>query len=136
MIEYERLIKSIAFKLYSKNRFYSIDDLVQVGWMTALRINDIYDTSKSKKTSFLTLCVQRDMVHFIKKFNKNHLSNTITYEEAKSVEEITDGLTEIQKSVANLLICGYKKKEISEHLNISIRALAKIIDQIGAKINA
>lgn len=122
----------MAHDLYQHNSVYGVDDLIQIGMMTVTKIIGQYDENrKAKLTTFLCLCARRDMIRFIKKQDRKiFVRKPTSYIEETPFFELSDGMTDKEKEVLEMLMYGYSIREI---LKV---AKYKDINSVRAKINA
>ena len=122
----------MAHDLYQQNSLYGVEDLIQIGMMTVTKILDKYDESRQTKLStFLCLCARREMIRFIKKQSKRvYVRKPTSYVEEIPYFELSDGMTDKEKQILEMLISGYSIREI---LKI---AKYREINIVRSKINA
>ena len=82
----KRLIYSIANSIYIKNKLFTKDDLIQVGFLALCKSGHKYDETRGKVSTFITHCVRNDMLKFIK---SNKLQSDLIYSENKNLLAIS-----------------------------------------------
>jgi RNA polymerase sigma factor (sigma-70 family) len=140
----KRLIYSIANSIYIKNKLFTKDDLIQVGFLALCRSGHKYDETRGKVSTFITHCVRNDMLKFIK---SNKLQGDLIYSENKNLSynnnqdlmcldytDICCAKTELEKNIAQLKIAGETNKSISNKLNISLNKVSKIISLMRSRM--
>jgi|APGre2960657404_1045060.scaffolds.fasta_scaffold73260_2 RNA polymerase sigma factor (sigma-70 family) len=133
MLEHECLIADLAHKLYKPTSSFSLQDLIQVGFHTAFKIASKFDSSKAKISTYLTICIKRDMIHFINSHrNKSRPGDFATdYEDQTPLWELVDGLDERDTAIVILFAEGKSKRQVSKELGIPKKLLEKRLEIIG-----
>lgn len=133
--KYEALIADLAHSLYRKTHLYDFKDLFQIGLQSAIRLEKTFDPTRSKRTTYLTLCVRRDMVKFIKKHNKifGHVSlpKDISYFDDHEFWQSIPDLDPEEKEMVRMLSEGYSKREIAKRLQLSTKEIKTRLLRIG-----
>lgn len=140
----KRLIYSIANSIYIKNKLFTKDDLIQVGFLALCKSGHKYDETRGKVSTFITHCVRNDMLKFIK---SNKLQGELLYSENRNLSynnnldlmcldynDICCARTELEKNIVRLKIDGETNKSIAAKLNISLNKVSKIISLMKARI--
>lgn len=139
--ENERLVKSIARKLYRTNSAFSVDDLEQIGFLALCKNGHKYDITRGKVSTFITHCVRNDMLKFIKACKKKSqrplYDNTkeISYTEdetnpSKDYVEYLSLRSKMEKDIVELKQNGKTNKAVAELLDISPNKVARILNTI------
>jgi RNA polymerase sigma factor (sigma-70 family) len=74
------LVNKMACGLYRNNSVYSLEDLIQVGFMNLITALPKYDETRSKLSTFIGHCVKNSMIKFIKKNHDNSKINSPNFE--------------------------------------------------------
>jgi RNA polymerase sigma factor (sigma-70 family) len=62
----KKLVYKIANSIYIKNKLFSKEDLIQVGFLALCKSGHKYDETRGKISTFITHCVRNDILKFIK----------------------------------------------------------------------
>jgi DNA-directed RNA polymerase specialized sigma subunit len=136
--KYEALIADLAHSLYRKTHLYDFKDLFQIGLQSAIRLEKHFDPSRSQRSTFLTLCVRRDMVKFVKKHNKC-FNNTILPKEistrcTNTAWESLPDLSPEDTEMVRMLSEGYSKREVAKRLQLPLREIKTRLLKLGESI--
>lgn len=138
----QRLVISIANFLYRKNRVFSKEDLIQVGFLALCKNGHKYDPARGKVSTFITHCVKNDMIKFIKS-NKINNMNLIDYngfdcarKHESVILDVDDYVTvsEIEKSVVKMKQEGESNKNIASKLKVNPNRISKILSTIRKRV--
>ena len=136
--KYEALIADLAHSLYRKTHLYDFKDLFQIGLQSAIRLEKSFDPSRSQRTTFLTLCVRRDMVKFIKKHNRlfGHLSlpKDIAIIDSDELWECLPKMSAEDSEMIRMLASGHSKREIAKRLQLPLREIKNRLLTVGELI--
>jgi RNA polymerase sigma factor (sigma-70 family) len=131
------LVVEIASKLYKPTRLYDLEDLIQIGLQSAVRLEKYFDPKKSKKSTFLAFCIRRDMIKFISKhknlFAEYQTSAKATYDCSSLWQSLPDLCPEDQEMV-DMLMSGHSKTEIAKRLRISKKEVQARLETIGKSV--
>ena len=141
----KRLVYSIANSIYMKNKLFSKEDLIQVGFLSLCKSGHKYDETRGKVSTFITHCVRNDMIKFIKS-NKiqGELLYTGNYNMSYSSDpdlscldykDICCVKTELEKEIVDMKISGETNKNIASKLNISPNKVSKIITAMKSRMD-
>ena len=138
-MEDEKLIYSIANSLYRDTHLYSVEDLFQIGCLSYIKLQKHFDKTKSKKSTFMTICIRRDIVRFIKKhrnnFSESHTDSfLVTYH--NDLFECLPELGPEDAEIIRMLSEGYSKREIAKRFHLKQKDLQTRLESIGNRINA
>lgn len=133
----KRLVYKIANSMYVKNKVFSKDDLIQVGFLALCKSGHKYDATRGKVSTFITHCVRNDMLKFIK---SNKLQGELLYSENTNLSYNTSGnlecmdhydfccaKTELEKNIVKMKIEGKNNKSIASELNVSPNKVSKLL---------
>ena len=135
----QKLIMKIAHSLYKDNRLFSIEDLFQIGYLCFLKLEKQFDESKSKKSTYVTICVRREMIAFIKRHNKIFSERR---EKQKAVSfppdawECLPDLDAEESAMVEMILSGYSKAEIAKRFHLTKSEFQKRLDLIGKRLDA
>ena len=133
------LVVEIANKLYKPTRLYDFEDLLQIGLQSAFRLEQYFDASKSKKSTFLTFCIRRDMIKFIQKHNllfSEQQGPTQSVSDDGQLWQALPDLCPEDKEMVDMLMSGYSKTAIAKRLRLSKKEVQARLEQIGTKVTA
>lgn len=139
----KRLVYSIANSIYIKNKVFSKEDLIQVGFLALCKSGHKYDESRGKISTFITHCVRNDMLKFIR---SNKLQSELLYSENINLSysndddincldynDICNARSDIEKKILKMKIEGETNKNIGIELNISPNKVSKIISLMRSR---
>lgn len=135
LAKYEALIADLAHSLYRKTHLYDFKDLFQIGLQSAIRLEQSFDSSRSQRSTFFTLCVRRDMVKFVKRHNRA-FSNAIlpkdivVFDEQQLWESLPD-LSAEDSEMVRMLCEGHSKREIARRLQLPTREIKNRLAKVG-----
>lgn len=140
----KRLVYKIANSIYIKNKLFSKDDLIQVGFLALCKSGHKYDETRGQVSTFITHCVRNDMIKFIK---SNKLQSDLLYTENQNLSysnnhnlscidynDICCAKTEIEKKIVKMKIDGETNKRIAETLDISPNRVSKILSSMKTRM--
>lgn len=140
----KKLIYKIANSIYIKNKLFSKDDLIQVGFLALCKSGHKYDETRGQVSTFITHCVRNDMIKFIK---SNKLQSDLLYTENQNLSysnnhnlscidynDICCAKTEIEKKIVKMKIDGETNKRIAETLDISPNRVSKILSSMKTRM--
>lgn len=139
----KRLVYSIANSIYVKNKLFTKDDLIQVGFLALCKSGHKYDEARGKVSTFITHCVRNDMLKFIK---SNKIQSDLLYSENRNLSynnidfncldyhDICCAKTEIEKKIVELKITGETNKNIAIKLNISPNKVSKTLSLMKSRM--
>lgn len=140
----KKLVYKIANSIYIKNKLFSKDDLIQVGFLALCKSGHKYDETRGKVSTFITHCVRNDMIKFIK---SNKLQSDLLYTENQNLSysnnhnlscldynDICCAKTDIEKEIVEMKINGETNKKISETLDISPNRVSKILSSMKIRM--
>lgn len=141
----KRLIYKIANSMYVKNKVFSKDDLIQVGFLALCKSGHKYDETRGKVSTFITHCVRNDMLKFIK---SNKLQSDLLYSENTNLSYNTSGnlecidhydlccaKTELEKDIVKKKIEGKNNKNIASELNVSPSRVSKVLSTMKSRMD-
>lgn len=138
----KRLVYSIANSIYSKNKLFSKEDLIQVGFLALCKNGHKYDESRGKVSTFITHCVRNDMLKFIK---SQKLQGELLYSDSDGLAynhnimpDIYDTVcakSPIEKQIVDLKASGLKNKTIAAMLNMSPNKISKILSTLKSRMS-
>jgi RNA polymerase sigma factor (sigma-70 family) len=142
--ENKKLIYSIANSLYIQNKAFSIEDLIQVGFLAICKSANKYDPERGKTSTFITHCAKNDMLKFIR---RNKISSDLIYHESKSLsydetEEILKSdvsdyynlKNTIEENIVTLKINGESNIAIGKRLNLNSNKVSSILLNIKERL--
>lgn len=140
----KKLVYKIANSIYIKNKLFSKDDLIQVGFLALCKSGHKYDETRGQVSTFITHCVRNDMIKFIK---SNKLQSDLLYIENQNLSysnnhnlscidynDICCAKTEIEKKIVKMKIDGETNKRIAETLDISPNRVSKILSSMKTRM--
>lgn len=140
----KKLVYKIANSIYIKNKLFSKDDLIQVGFLALCKSGHKYDETRGKVSTFITHCVRNDMIKFIK---SNKLQSDLLYTENQNLSysnnhnlscldynDICCAKTDIEKEIVKMKIDGETNKKIAETLDISPNRVSKILSSMKTRM--
>lgn len=140
----KKLVYKIANSIYIKNKLFSKDDLIQVGFLALCKSGHKYDETRGQVSTFITHCVRNDMIKFIK---SNKLQSDLLYTENQNLSysnnhnlscidynDICCAKTEIEKKIVKMKIDGETNKKIAEALDISPNRVSKILSSMKTRM--
>lgn len=131
------LIAKIAKSLYKETRLYSYEDLLQIGLQSAVRLEQHFDAGKSCKSTFLTICVRRDIIRFIKKHTRLFGSSHAPIKTVTDDVPLWASLPRLDPEetvMVEMLEQGFSKREICRRFHLTKKQLQARLETIGAKI--
>lgn len=138
----KRLVYSIANSIYSKNKLFSKEDLIQVGFLALCKNGHKYDESRGKVSTFITHCVRNDMLKFIK---SQKLQGELLYSDSDhlaydhnimpNIYDTVCAKSPIEKQIVDLKASGLKNKAIAVMLNVSPNKISKILSTLKARMD-
>ena len=131
--ENKNLIRKIARKYYTKNSVFSVEDLEQVGYLSLTKKYKKYDHCRGAMSTFVTFCVQNDIIKFIKKQKLKKLNNECVKEDCYlEKDSINDYLPEdtTLRDVIQMKYSGYTIREISEKIKKPERSVRRLLKKI------
>lgn len=142
--ENKKLVYKIANSIYIKNKLFSKDDLIQVGFLALCKSGHKYDETRGKVSTFITHCVRNDMIKFIK---SNKLQSDLLYTENQNLSysnnhnlscldynDICCAKTDIEQEIVKMKINGETNKKIAETLDISPNRVSKILSSMKTRM--
>jgi len=142
--ENKNLIYSIANSLYIPNKAFSIEDLIQVGFLAICKSANKYNPERGRVSTFITHCAKNDMIKFIR---KNKIGRELIYNELKSLsydetEEIlkSDVLdyynlkNTIEEKIVTLKRNGESNRAIGKKLNLNSNKVSSILSEIKERL--
>lgn len=136
------LIVRLAKRYAKLSHLYEYEDLVQVGNMSMWKKLDKYDPSKSEPSTFLTICISRDMIKYIKKIQKHtdNLPITMKPEDKRGVfdemyvEDIISSYSEIEQEIIRLKMDGASNMDICKKICRPMFFVKKELKKIKEKL--
>lgn len=138
----KRLVYSIANSIYSKNKLFSKEDLIQVGFLALCKNGHKYDESRGKVSTFITHCVRNDMLKFIK---SQKLQGELLYSDSDhlaydhnimpNIYDTVCAKSPIEKRIVDLKASGLKNKAIAVMLNVSPNKISKILSTLKSRMD-
>lgn len=141
----KKLVYKIANSIYIKNKLFSKEDLIQVGFLALCKSGHKYDETRGQVSTFITHCVRNDMIKFIK---SNKLQSDLLYTDSHSMSysngnnlacldynDICCAKTDTEKQIVKMKIGGETNKSIAETLNISPNRVSKILSSMKARMD-
>jgi len=142
----KKLIYSIAKSLYVQNKVFSVEDLVQVGFLAICKSANKYDPKRGKLSTFITHCAKNDMLKFIK---KNKINGELIYNESKrlsydeteevlrsNVSEYYNLKNTIEEKIVTLKKSGESNRTIGAELNINSNKVSSMLLDIKERLAA
>jgi len=137
-MKFEAMIAGIARKLYKQNRFYCLEDLIQVGLMTAVRVENSFDSEIAKPSTYLTICVRRGMTAFICKHKRMFRESKAPFDRGEPerfhLPDYLPTMSDLDRSIIELVFAKYSHSEISDILEIPIEIITSASRRIKRKI--
>jgi RNA polymerase sigma factor (sigma-70 family) len=140
----KRLVYSIANSMYTKNKLFSKDDLIQVGFMALCKSGHKYDETRGKVSTFITHCVRNDILKFIK---SSRLQSDLLYSENTNLSYTSDkkldcidyhdlvcAKSDLEKKIVELKIQGENNKTIADKLEISSNKVSKVLSLMKSRM--
>lgn len=141
----KRLVYSIANSIYIKNKLFSKEDLIQVGFLALCKSGHKYDETRGQVSTFITHCVRNDMIKFIKSNkmqgellytgNSNMSYNNDPHLACIDYNDICCVKTDLEKEIVDMKISGETNKKIASKLNISPNKVSKIITTMKSRMD-
>ncbi len=141
----KKLIYSIANSIYIKNKLFSKEDLIQVGFLSLCKSGHKYDEARGKVSTFITHCVRNDMIKFIK---SNKMQSDLLYSENQNLSynsnndlscldyyDICCAKTDLEKNIINLKMNGETNKNVALALNISPNKVSKLLSLMKSRMD-
>ena len=141
----KKLIYSIANSIYIKNKLFSKEDLIQVGFLSLCKSGHKYDETRGKVSTFITHCVRNDMIKFIK---SNKMQSDLLYSENQNLSynsnndlscldyyDICCAKTDLEKNIINLKMNGETNKNVALALNISPNKVSKLLSLMKSRMD-
>ena len=132
----QRLIYSIANRMYRENKLFSKDDLIQIGFLALCKNGHKYDEARGKVSTFITHCVRNDILKFIK---SNRIQGELLFSENKNLSYENEDLscldynnffcakTELEKNILKLKINGDTNKSVAAKLGTTPNKVSKLL---------
>lgn len=132
----KRLVFKIANSIYRKNKLFSKEDLIQVGFLALCKSGHKYDETRGKVSTFITHCVRNDILKFIK---SNKMQGELLYTENKNLSYENEDLscldynnffcakTELERNILKLKINGGTNKSVAEKLGTTPNKVSKLL---------
>ncbi|MCW4039970.1 MAG: sigma-70 family RNA polymerase sigma factor [Candidatus Bathyarchaeota archaeon] len=149
--DHERLVQSIAARMYTPNGVFSIEDLVQVGLLSLWRNGSKYNSKRGKISTFITHCVRNDILKFINNqklttpnkpemlrrsqlFNSDELSyRDETLNEAYDFADYLGLRNDLEKEVISLKLDGHNYSQIAKRVGIHPNKVSTIVNNIAER---
>ena len=120
------LVVSQALSFLSDNKI-SLDDYIQAGLIGLLKAIRNYDQSKSKFSTFASVCIRNEMLNLKRKSKKDLVSfnddilqsNHPTVIISNFFEYVPDEMNKEEKFIIKLKLMNYTNSEIAEYLSCS-----------------
>jgi RNA polymerase sigma factor (sigma-70 family) len=131
------LVVEIANKLYKPTRLYDFEDLLQIGLQSAIRVEKYFDPEKGKKSTFLTLCIRRDMIKFIRRHNlmfSEQRGPTQSVSDDGQLWQVLPDLNAEDKEMIDMLMSGHSKTAIARRLRINKKEVQARLERIGKHV--
>lgn len=130
------MLRSIANSIYVRNPCYDVEDLVQIGSLSLLRVCKVFDESRGLKMStLLFLSARRDMIQFIKKNSRSHSNiKSIISITPEDYTEHFSKLSEEESNIIDMLAQGHNKKEVASILNVDYSVFRNRLNKMYKKI--
>jgi RNA polymerase sigma factor (sigma-70 family) len=137
------LISKLALKYSQFDPSYEFDDLMQVGNISMWKKFDSFDSNKKTKIStYLSICINNDMLKYIKKLQKHTCHHSVKYNLLDSydqfediyINDIIESFPEIHKKILKLKICGLSNKKISKEVKRTQKFVKQALVRIRTKI--
>ena len=131
------LVVEIANKLYKPTRLYDFEDLLQIGLQSAIRVEKYFDPEKCKKSTFLTLCIRRDMIKFIRRHNlmfSEQRGPTQSVSDDGQLWQVLPDLNAEDKEMIDMLMSGHSKTAIARRLRINKKEVQARLERIGKHV--
>lgn len=140
----KKLIYKIANSMYIKNKLFSKEDLIQVGFLSLCRSGHKYDPTRGQVSTFITHCVRNDIMKFIK---SNKLQPDLLYNENTKMSynldkefdcidyyDLCGATTKLEKDIIEMKLNGYTNKKIGKEMGISPTRVSKAIKNMKNKM--
>jgi RNA polymerase sigma factor (sigma-70 family) len=140
----KKLVYKIANSIYIKNKLFSKEDLIQVGFLALCKSGHKYDETRGKISTFITHCVRNDILKFIKSQKQQSEllyadNNSFTYHDNEfaytDYYDLVNAKTELEKQIVDLKINGNTNKSISTQLKISPNKVSKILTTLKSRMD-
>ena len=139
--EHYGLVVSQALSFLSDNKI-DLDDYIQAGFIGLLKAIRNHDESKSKFSTFASVCIRNEILNLKRKHKKNTVvfdENLVTNNQPEEVinhfsDYLPDGLDEEEKFIVKLKLMNYNNAEIAEHLSCSKSTVSNRIKRITTLI--
>jgi RNA polymerase sigma factor (sigma-70 family) len=140
----KKLVYKIANSIYIKNKLFSKEDLIQVGFLALCKSGHKYDETRGKISTFITHCVRNDILKFIKSQKQQSEllyadNNSFTYHGNEfaytDYYDLVNAKTELEKQIVDLKINGNTNKSISTQLKISPNKVSKILTTLKSRMD-
>lgn len=136
--ENQGLISKLALKYSQFDLSYDYEDLMQVGNMSMWKNLDKYDSKKSKISTYITTCMNNDMIKYIKKLRKHTGHLTInegmlskkSYEDEVYIDDIIQSYPTVVQKIINLKIDKVSNKEICNTVKRSKNFVKKELNKV------
>jgi RNA polymerase sigma factor (sigma-70 family) len=131
------LVVEIANKLYKPTRLYDFEDLLQIGLQSATRLEKSFNPDISKKSTFLTFCIRRDMIKFIRKHNLLFSEQQGPPQSVSDDGQLWQALPDLcpeDKEMVDMLMSGHSKTAIAKRLRLSKKEVQARLEVIGKSI--
>ena len=154
LTRYNPLLKSAVYRLY--NDSFDYDDMYQEATLGLVKAIKHYDGAKGAFSAFAKLCVESELLSYIRSLQKksnipaNNLVELkeefhmplsdpqdiyIKREEADDIKsKIKDSLSDFEYSIIHRYILGKSYEEIAVELNVSVKSVDNAIQRIRRKL--
>ncbi|MAF24387.1 hypothetical protein CL634_02195 [bacterium] len=131
------LVVSQALSFLSDNKI-SLDDYIQAGLVGLLKAIRNYDKSKSKFSTFASVCVRNEMLNLKRKSKKDLVSfnDDILQSNHPAIiisnffEYVPDEMSKEEKFIIKLKLMNYTNSEIAKYLSCSKSTVSNRIKKI------
>lgn len=136
-MENYKLVAKIAHDLYKPTRLYDFEDLLQIGLQSAIRLERHFNPALAKKSTFLTICIRRDILKFIKRHTRLFSSEGAPPQVVKSHSPLWASLPKldpVEAAMVEMLEQGRSKREIAKRFHLTKKELQTKLELIGMRI--
>jgi RNA polymerase sigma factor (sigma-70 family) len=139
----KKLVYKIANSIYMKNKLFSRDDLIQVGFLALCKSGHKYDPTRGKVSTFITHCVRNDILKYIKSNKLQgdliHLDNNSLKYRNRDIDylecnDMVGAKNDLEQKIIELKMSGETNKSIAAQLNVSPNKISKILSTIKNRI--
>jgi RNA polymerase sigma factor (sigma-70 family) len=134
------LVVSRVNTFYRPNPLYSFEDLMQVGFIGLIHASRKFNPSICQFSTFATMCINQHLIKFTRRNSKKTYDSKESRPASETEPELSigdyypDSLSDLEISILNYRLEGYKNSEIRQILDLTRIKYNKILKSIRFRI--